>query len=85
VTFRIVGRLTSVEDGRLTDLAGGRGDEHAEFSLAGQCLVERRSPFDAKVHVSLGEGVPLLRQPTTGETPAVVEPPTQRTPRQGQR
>lgn len=59
-TVRVAGLMASVRRGLLTHVGGGRGELHAQFSLGGQVLLERRAPFDAGLQVPLGDGIVLL-------------------------
>jgi hypothetical protein len=69
VTLRMVALHAAVNGGRLTELAGGHGDLRAAFSLGGRTLVERRAPFDVRLAVRLGDGVPLLAAPPAPRPP----------------
>lgn len=75
VAFHVVGLHAVVTAARLTRVGGGEGRVRAAFALGGRCLLEREAPFDARVGVPLGDGVPLLgsAEPRPEDAPSVVE------------
>lgn len=75
VTFVMVGLSATVHGGRLMRLGGGSGTVSARLSLGGHPLVERTAPFDARVSVPLGAGIPLWEIPEPRDAPSVIELP----------
>lgn len=60
VALHVVGLHAVVQAARLTRLGGGEGEVTATLSVGGQCLLQEEAPFDARLSVPLGDGVPLL-------------------------
>ncbi len=72
VSFEIVGLHACVTQGRVFRVGGGQGSVRAALSVGGRCLLEREAPFDARLSVPLGPGMPLLGPPETPAVPSVV-------------
>ncbi len=66
------GFLACVTQGRVFRVGGGQGSVRAALSVGGRCLLEREAPFDARLSVPLGPGMPLLGPPETPAVPSVV-------------